>query len=442
MAKKSDTVMDQLVSLCKRRGFIFPSSEIYGGLGSIYDYGPLGAELKRNIKNFWWRWMVQKHHNIVGLDSAILMHPTIWQASGHVESFSDPLVDCKKCKHRFREDLLKDPSKCPDCGGELTEARQFNLMFKTFMGPVDDQSNTIYLRPETAQGIYVNYLNVLNSSRLKIPFGIAQIGKAFRNEITTENFIFRMREFEQMEMQFFVKPGTDNDWFEKWKKDRMQYYHALGIKPEKLRFHEHGPNELAHYAKTAFDIEYEFPFGWKELEGVHNRTDYDLMRHQEFSGKDLTYFDDQARERFIPYIVETSAGVDRTLLLILSDAYEEQQLEKDTRTVLHFSPAIAPIKAGIFPLVKKDGLPEIAQKIYDELYPHYPVYYDESAAVGRRYRRQDEIGTPFCFTIDSETRENETVTVRDRDTMQQQRLKIDDLVQFLFKKIDVEPYKV
>jgi glycyl-tRNA synthetase len=437
MAKKTETVLDKLVSLCKRRGYIYQSSEIYGGLASIYDYGPLGAELKKNIKNFWWKWMVQLHEEIVGLDSSILMAPKIWQASGHVESFTDPLVDCKKCKQRFREDLLEDSTTCPNCGGELTDPRQFNLMFKTFMGPVEDSAHVVYLRPETAQGIYVNYINVLNSSRLKIPFGIAQIGKAFRNEITTENFIFRTREFEQMEMQFFVKPGTDSDWFESWKQNRMDYYKKLGVRGDKVRFHQHGEDELAHYAKEAFDIEYEFPFGWKELEGIHNRTDFDLKRHQEYSGRDLSYFDDVSRERYIPYIVETSAGVDRTLLTVLVDAYEEQELEKDTRTVLHLSPSIAPIKAGIFPLVKKEGMPDVAKKIYNDLRPYYNVFYDEGGAVGRRYRRQDEVGTPFCITVDTETLENETVTIRDRDSMQQERVKIDQLQTFLFDKIEV-----
>ncbi|NOY61317.1 MAG: glycine--tRNA ligase [Calditrichaeota bacterium] len=436
MSKKVETVMDKIVSLCKRRGFIFQSSEIYGGLSSIYDYGPLGAELKKNIKNFWWKWMVQSHANIVGLDSSILMSPRIWEASGHVEGFTDPLVDCKKCKHRFRADLLENMHVCPDCGGELTEPRQFNLMFKTHMGPVEENASIVYLRPETAQGIYVNFLNVLNSTRQKVPFGIAQIGKAFRNEITTENFIFRTREFEQMEMQYFVKPGTDTEWFEHWKKDRMEYYKALGIHSEKLRFQQHGEDELAHYAAAAFDIQYEFPFGWKELEGIHNRTDFDLKKHQEFSGKDLSYFDEECRERYIPYIVETSAGADRTVLTVLADAYEEQQLEKDKRTVLHFHPAVAPIKAGIFPLVKRDGMPELAHKITDILKPHYNVFYDAGGAVGRRYRRQDEIGTPFCITVDSETLENETVTVRERDSMQQERIKIDGLLMYLFNKIE------
>ncbi|MBN2000547.1 glycine--tRNA ligase [candidate division KSB1 bacterium] len=435
MAQKTETTMDKLVSLCKRRGYIFQSSEIYGGVSSIYDYGPLGADLKTNIKKFWWKWMVQRHSDIVGLDSSILMSPRIWEASGHVEGFTDPLVDCKNCKRRFREDLLQG-DRCPDCGGELTEARQFNLMFKTFMGPVEDSSAIVYLRPETAQGIYVNFLNVLNSTRQKIPFGIAQIGKAFRNEITTENFIFRTREFEQMEMQFFVQPGTDMDWFEKWKANRQSYYKKLGVRPEKLRFHQHGEDELAHYAAAAFDIQYEFPFGWKELEGIHNRTDFDLKRHQEYSGKDMSYFDEASRERYIPYIIETSAGVDRTLLTLLVDAYEEQQLEKDMRTVLHLNPSVAPIKAGVFPLVKRDGMPELAQKITDDLSEHFKVFYDESGAVGRRYRRQDEIGTPYCITVDSETFENETVTLRDRDTMQQERVKIVDLFSILYKKIN------
>jgi len=435
MGQKQETLMDKIVSLCKRRGFIYPSSDIYGGLASCYDYGPLGADLKKNIKDFWWKWMIHKHENIVGLDASILMASRIWEASGHVESFTDPLVDCKKCKHRFREDLLQDPHTCPDCGGELTPPRQFNLMFKTFMGSVEDAANVVYLRPETAQGIYVNFLNVLNSTRLKIPFGIAQIGKAFRNEITTENFTFRTREFEQMEMQYFVKPGSDSGWFEKWKTDRMEYYVKLGIQPEKLRFHQHGEDELAHYAAQAFDIQYEFPFGWKELEGIHNRTDFDLKQHQTYSGRDLTYFDDESRERYIPYIVETSAGCDRTLLTVLVDAYEEQQLEKDRRTVLHFNPVLAPIKAGIFPLVKKDGMPEIARRIYDDLGSFFPVFYDEGGAVGRRYRRQDEIGTPYCITVDTETTQNQSVTIRDRDTMKQERVQSADLFKVLFDKI-------
>lgn len=420
--------LDKIVSLCKRRGFIFQSSEIYGGINACYDYGPLGVELKRNVKEFWWRSMVLENENIVGLDAAILMHPRVWEASGHVAGFTDPLVDCRNCKMRFREDEI-DPKKlekrqCPRCGtvDALTEARQFNLMFKTHMGAVEEDAPVIYLRPETAQGIYVNYKNVLDSSRMKVPFGIAQIGKAFRNEITPGNFIFRTREFEQMEMQFFVKPGEDEQSFSLWKQNRMDWYIDLGIRQEKLRFVQHGEEELAHYAKTAFDIEYDYPIGWKELEGIHNRTDFDLSRHQEYSGKDLTYFDDATRERFIPYIIETSAGVDRTVLTCLVDGYAEEQLEKEKRTVLRLDPKIAPVKAAVFPLVNRDGMPEFARKVFGELQGRFKVFYDASGAVGRRYRRQDEAGTPFCITVDSQTLQDETVTIRDRDTMEQDRV--------------------
>lgn len=432
---QSNQVMNKVVSLCKRRGFIYRSSEIYGGLDSCYDYGPLGIELKKNIKEFWWKSMTQVRDDIVGLDAAILMHPRIWEASGHVAGFTDPMVDCKNCKRRFRADDDTASEKCPVCGGELTEARQFNLMFKTHMGPVEEEASIVYLRPETAQGIYVNYLNVLQSSRQKLPFGIAQIGKAFRNEITPRNFTFRTREFEQMEMQFFVKPGTDNEWFEYWKAQRIQWYDELGIRKENLRFHEHGPDELAHYAAAAFDIQYRFPFGWKELEGIHNRTDFDLQKHQEYSGKDMKYFDDATRERFIPYIIETSAGCDRTLLTCLTDAYTEEDLNGDTRVVLRLAPQIAPIKAGVFPLVKRDGMPEIAKKIKDDLRRHFVVFYDEGGAVGRRYRRQDEAGTPFCITVDSQTIEDNTVTVRERDTMMQERVLIDNVAEYLRKHI-------
>ncbi|HHS13867.1 MAG TPA: glycine--tRNA ligase [bacterium] len=436
--------MEKVVSLCRRRGFLFQSSEIYGGINACYDYGPMGVELKRNIRDLWWESMVRARENIVGIDAAILMHPKVWEASGHVEGFTDPLVDCRVCKMRFREDEI-DPEKrkdgrCPHCGNKnaLTDARQFNLMFKTHMGPVEESASIIYLRPETAQGIYVNYKNVLDSSRLKIPFGIAQIGKAFRNEITPGNFIFRTREFEQMEMQFFVKPGTDAEAFEYWKEQRMKWYFQLGINREKLRLHEHGSEELAHYARAAFDIEYEFPMGWKELEGVHNRTDFDLSRHQEFSGKDLTYFDDSTRERFVPYIIETSAGVDRTVLTCLIDGYEEEKLEKETRTVLHLNPKIAPVKAAVFPLVNRDGMPEIARKIADDLMRRFNVFFDASGAVGRRYRRQDEIGTPFCITIDSQTLEDDTVTIRNRDTMIQDRAGIRNLLQIIGDRIRTE----
>jgi len=435
MGEKQSNLMDKIVSLCRRRGFIFQSSEIYGGLDSCYDYGPLGVELKRNIKEAWWRSMVREREDIVGLDAAILMHPKVWEASGHVEGFTDPLVDCKQCKRRFRADEVEG-KRCPVCGGELTEARQFNLMFKTFMGPVEDEASIVYLRPETAQGIYVNFLNVLNSTRLKIPFGIAQIGKAFRNEITPRNFIFRTREFEQMEMQFFVKPGTDQEWFEYWREKRMQWYIDLGIRPQKLRFHKHGEDELAHYAAAAYDIQYEFPFGWRELEGIHNRTDFDLSRHMQYSGKDQRYFDDATRERYIPYIIETSAGADRTVLTVLADAYDEEEVEGEIRIVMHFHPKVAPIKVGVFPLVKRDGMPEVARKIEQNLRRYWMVFYDESGAIGRRYRRQDEIGTPYCVTVDSQTLQDQTVTVRDRDSMQQERVPMDRLVEYFRERLD------
>jgi glycyl-tRNA synthetase len=433
--------MEKVVSLCKRRGFLFQSSEIYGGINACYDYGPLGVELKRNVKELWWRSMVYENDNLVGLDAAILMHPKVWEASGHVSSFTDPLVDCRVCKQRFREDDI-DPKKlekrqCPNCGNTdaLTESRQFNLMFKTHMGPVEESASVIYLRPETAQGIYVNTKNVLDSSRLKIPFGIAQIGKAFRNEITPGNFIFRTREFEQMEMQYFVKPGDDESVFQTWKEKRMKWYIDMGIQKDNLRFHQHGEEELAHYAKTAFDIQYQFPIGWKELEGIHNRTDFDLSRHQENSGKDLTYFEDATRERFIPYIIETSAGVDRTLLTCLVDGYEEEKLENDTRTVLHLHPQLAPYKVAVFPLVNRDGMPELARKIYNMIKSSFNAFYDESGAVGRRYRRQDEAGTPFCLTVDSQTLQDDTVTIRDRDTMQQDRIAIQGITAELEKRV-------
>jgi len=440
--KASDNLMDKLVSLCKRRGFIFPSSEIYGGLGSCYDYGPLGIELKRNIKNFWWVEMTQKRDDVEGIDASILMSPKVWEASGHVSGFTDPMVDCKTCKSRFRADTLDEarcpnkPSKSPlEHNCDLTEPRMFNLMFKTFMGPLEDDSATVYLRPETAQGIYVNFHNVLQPSRQKIPFGIAQIGKAFRNEITPGNFIFRTREFEQMEMQFFIHPSEEDKWFKYWEAARMKYYKDLGIREEKLRIHPHAENELAHYAKKAIDIEYEYPFGWKELEGVHNRTDFDLTKHHEHSGKDMRYFDQERNEKYIPYIIETSAGCDRTLLTVLVDAYREEEVKGEKRVSLALSPRIAPIKVAILPLVKKDGMPEIAKDIYKDLSKHFKCFYDESGAVGRRYRRQDEAGTPFGVTVDGQTKEDETVTLRDRDTMEQSRVKISELKGMLLEKV-------
>ena len=429
MRPKTD-LMDKLVSLCKRRGIIFPSSEIYGGIGSCWDYGPVGVELKNNIKQFWWRDMVYYRDNIVGLDASILMHPQVWVASGHVEGFTDPLVDCKACKHRFKATDITTGT-CPNCGGELTPPRMFNLMFKTYMGPVEEEASIVYMRPETAQGIYVNFINVLNSSRQKIPFGIAQIGKAFRNEITPGNFIFRTREFEQMEMQYFVEPATADSWLDKWKEERLNWYYSLGIRKEKIRLYQHKPNELAHYAKNAFDIQYEFPFGWQELEGVHNRTDYDLMKHTQYSGRDLQYFDDTAGKRYIPYIIETSAGVDRTLLTVLVDAYREEP----ERVVLGLSPRIAPVKAGIFPLVNRDGMPEIAKRIREQLCRHFKVFYDSGGSIGRRYRRQDEIGTPYGITVDSETLKNESVTIRERDSMEQKRVRIDDLITEIRNKV-------
>ncbi len=435
---KTISVMDKLVSLTKRRGFIFQSSEIYGGINSCYDYGPLGIEIKKNIKDLWWKAMVYERDDIEGIDASILMHPRVWEASGHVEGFTDPLVDCKKCKARFRADQL-DEAICPntkkpitdECKSNFTDQRSFNLMFKTFMGPLEDAANQVFLRPETAQGIYVNFHNVRESARKKIPFGIAQIGKAFRNEVTPGNFIFRTREFEQMEMQYFVKPDEDEKWFEYWKDKRMNWYRRLGIREGKLRFNEHTDNELAHYAKTAFDIEYEFPFGWHEIEGIHNRTDFDLNRHMEYSGKDMRFFDDQANERYIPYIIETSIGCDRTLLTTLVDAYEEEE----ERVVLRLAPAVAPIKVAIFPLVKKDGMPEIAEKITNDLRGEYRIFYDDSGSIGRRYRRMDEAGTPFCITIDSETLSDGTVTIRYRDSMKQERIEQNNIKKFLHKEI-------
>jgi glycyl-tRNA synthetase len=424
-------VMEKLVSLAKRRGFVFQASEIYGGTGSVWDYGPLGIELKRNVKESWWSRMVHQREDVEGLDASILMHPRVWEASGHVAGFTDPLVECKKCKRRFREDQIGEsecgekpslhPGGAPQC--QLGEARKFNLMFKTFMGPVESESSVIYLRPETAQGSYVNFLNVQTASRQKIPFGIAQIGKAFRNEITPGNFIFRTREFEQAEMQFFVEPGTDEEWFERWLEERQEWHRSLGVKPENLRLHEHGPDELAHYAKKAMDIQYNFPFGWKELEGIHNRTDFDLGRHQEYSGKRLEYVDSASGKRFVPYVVETAVGVDRTALMLLCDAYREEEVEGEVRVVLGFQPRMAPIKAAVFPLMRKDGHPEMARKIVNELRAAaIPVFYDDAGSIGRRYRRQDETGTPWCITVDGESIENGTVTIRDRDTLEQVRV--------------------
>ncbi len=436
--------MDVLVSLAKRRGFVFQSSEIYGGLGSVWDYGPLGVELKKNLTERWWRSTVQSRADVEGLDSGILMHPRVWEASGHVGGFTDPLVDCKQCKNRFRadDDRIKgvpgeDDAQCPVCGskGTLTAPRMFNLMFKTYIGPVEDDAAQVYLRPETAQGTYVNMLNVQQSSRQKIPFGIAQVGKAFRNEITPGNFIFRTREFEQMEMQYFVAPGQDERWFEYWRDERMRWHEELGIRAERLRFHPHGKDELAHYARQAEDIQYEFPFGWQEFEGIHNRGDFDLTQHQEFSGKKLEYFDQAANQRYIPYVVETAIGVGRLFLVALVDAYREEEVEGDKRVVLGLHPSIAPIKVGIFPLVKKDGMPELARTIEENLRSRYAVFYDDGGAIGRRYRRQDEAGTPLGVTVDGQSVADGTVTVRDRDTMAQERVSVDRLGAYIEERV-------
>ncbi|MCK9548665.1 MAG: glycine--tRNA ligase [Sphaerochaeta sp.] len=427
----AEITLEKIVSLCKRRGFIFQSSEIYGGLNGAYDYGPLGVELKNNIRDFWWKEMTRLHDDIVGIDSSILMHPRVWEASGHVQNFSDPMVDCKQCKARFRSDQIDLAAPCPNCGtrDSFTEPRNFNLMFSTHIGAASDASSKIYLRPETAQGIYADFKNVVSSSRVKVPFGIAQVGKSFRNEITTKHFIFRSCEFEQMEMQWFCTPGTDEKWFAYWKEQRMAFYHKIGIRPSRLRWHQHGADELAFYAKDAYDIQYLFPMGWQELEGVHNRTDYDLSQHQSFSGKDMTYLDPVSGERYIPYVVETSAGLTRTVLMALSDAYEEETLEGgDVRTVLRFHPLIAPITVAVLPLVKKDGLAEVARELEKDLRDEFATFYDESGAIGRRYRRMDEIGTPYCVTVDYQSLEDKTVTLRHRDTMEQVRVSITNLV--------------
>ncbi len=423
-------VMDNVVSLCKRKGFIFQSSEIYGGLNGCWDYGPLGVELLRNIKETWWRAMTYRE-DIEGLDASILMHPRVWEASGHVDNFTDPLVDCRSCKARFREDLLSDEQRsagqCPTCGnkGVLTEPRAFNLMFKTYVGPVEEDGSRVFMRPETAQGSYVNFLNVQTAMRHKLPFGVAQIGKAFRNEINTRNFLFRTREFEQMEMQYFVRPGTEEEWYEYWKEERWKWFATIGIPARKLRWSEH--EQLAHYARAAVDIEYEFPFGWGEIEGVHNRGDYDLSQHEKLSGKSLKYFDDATREKVLPSVVETAMGASRASMVCLVGAYHEEEVEGEKRVVMRFHPRVAPLKAAIFPLVKRDGMPEVARKITADLRSHYPVFYDERGAIGRRYRRMDEVGTPFCITVDSQTLGDETVTVRERDSMAQDRVPIADL---------------
>lgn len=438
--KDENQLMEKIVSLAKRRGFVFQSSEIYGGLNSCWDYGPIGVELKRNVKNAWWEYMIHRRNDVVGIDCSILMSPKVWEASGHLKNFTDPLVDCKECKKRWRQDKLEDPKHCPECGGDLTEARNFNLMFKTFMGPVEDAGSVVYMRPETAQGIFVNFKNVQTASRLKPPFGIAQIGKSFRNEITPGNFTFRTREFEQMEMEFFVQPGEDEKWYKYWIEQRRKWYIELGIKEENIRIREHEKSELAHYAKGCADVEYRYPWGFDELEGIANRTDFDLKTHQEHSGKDMTFFDDQTKEKYLPYVIEPAAGADRGTLAFFLDAYEEEVKDNgETRVVLHFHPKIAPIKVAILPLVKKDGLAEIAHQLEEDLREYFTTFYDESGSIGRRYSRQDEIGTPYGITVDYQTKEDKTVTLRFRDSMEQKRVNMDDLVKII--KDEIKNYK-
>ena len=432
--------MEKIVSLCKRRGFVFPSSEIYGGLGSCWDYGPMGVELKRNIKNAWWRAIVQERNDVVGIETSIMMHPRVWKASGHVDSFADPLVECKSCHLRWRASELED-QKCPQCNGELTEPRMFNLMFKTFMGPVEEEASTVYLRPETAQGMFVNFENAVTTSRKKLPLGIAQMGKSFRNEITPGNFIFRTREFEHMELEYFVKPGTDEVWFDYWVKDRFAWYVNLGIREENLRLRQHEKDELAHYARNCYDIEYLFPMGWSELEGIANRGDYDLRQHTKFGNKDLSYYDAEANEHYVPYVIEPSAGVDRTLLAFLIDAYHEETVEKETRVVLRFHPSLAPMKVAVLPLSRNEKLTPLAKEVYNNLCPRFMTCYDDSQSIGRRYRRQDEIGTPYCVTIDFESLEDHQVTIRDRDSLAQIRVPIEQLEKTLESKLKGEPFE-
>jgi len=425
--------MEKIAALAKRRGFVYGSSDIYGGLSGFWDYGPLGVELKNNIKRLWWRAMVHMRRNVVGLDAAIVMPPAVWAASGHLENFNDPLVECQSCKRRYRADDIDDPTTCPNCGGRLAEPRQFNTMFQTFVGPVADDAAVAYLRPETAQGTFVNFKNVLQSTNQKVPFGIAQIGKSFRNEITTGNFIFRSREFEQMELEYFVQPGTDDEWFQYWRKERMRWWtEYMGVHPEHLRLRDYEPSELSHYSKQTADIEYQFPFGVKELEGIADRTDFDLRAHIAGSGIDLTYFDERSGEHFVPYVIEPAVGVDRSFLVAMIDAYEEEPVGTkpgDFRTVLKFKPQLAPFKIAVFPLLaNKPDLVTRAREIYDQLLPYFATAWDDIGNVGKRYRRQDEIGTPWAITVDFQTLEDGTVTVRDRDTMTQDRYHENELL--------------
>ncbi|MEE8414504.1 MAG: glycine--tRNA ligase [Dehalococcoidales bacterium] len=483
--------MEKIVSLSRRRGFIFPSSDIYGGLSSCWDYGPLGVELKKNVKEAWWQAMVRERDDMVGMDTSILMHPKVWEASGHIESFTDPLVECKSCHQRFRPDKVpvgkpedssryftaidldelihkmsiagfpsgsgdlesktfqdflgnEDSLPCPFCDvvGQFTEPRQFHMMFKTFMGPVEDDAAVVYLRPETAQGIFVNFQNVLNTTRKRLPFGIAQMGKVFRNEITTGNFIFRSREFEQMEIEYFVKPGTDEQWFEYWLEESLNWYVKLGIKKEHLRLREHDKEELSHYSRRTVDINYLFPMGWDELQGIANRGDFDLTQHAKASGKDLSYFDDETKEHIVPYVIEPSAGVDRAVLAFLCDAYDEEPDKDDIRVVLRFHPSLAPYKAAILPLSRREPLVNMSKDIHSELRKHLMVAFDDAQSVGRRYRRQDEIGTPFCVTVDFQSLEDNQVTIRERDSMDQIRVPVAELEKTLIAKLAGEDFSV
>ncbi|MSP11892.1 MAG: glycine--tRNA ligase [Chloroflexi bacterium] len=434
--------METIVSLAKRRGFIFPSSEIYGGIGGFWDFGPLGVELKNNVKRAWWRAVVQLRDDVVGLDSAIVMNPQVWEASGHVAGFTDPMVDCKQCKRRFRADQIEG-ERCPECSGELTEARQFNLMFKTFVGPVEEAAAQTYLRPETAQGIFVNFAAVQQSMRLKLPFGIAQIGKAFRNEMTPGHFIFRSREFEQMEMEYFVRPGMDEDWHRHWLDVRMGWYRTLGLSQERIRLRQQEPGELAHYAKDTFDIEYLFPQGWAELEGIANRRDFDLRQHSQFSGKDLSYFDEETQQHILPYVIEPSAGADRATLAFLLDAYTEEVVRKEKRVVLKLHRDLAPIKAAILPLLRnRPELVDMARHLAVILRRRFMVMYDDTASIGRLYRRQDEIGTPFCITVDVDSLADQQVTIRDRDSMEQVRIPVAEVPDWLGGKLIPAPFQI
>ncbi|MDD4979999.1 MAG: glycine--tRNA ligase [Candidatus Omnitrophica bacterium] len=433
---KNENLMEKIVSLCKRRGFIFQSSDIYGGLSNTWDYGPYGVELKNNVKRAWWRSCVYQRDDIFGMDAAILMHPKVWEASGHVANFFDLKSDCRKCKKRFKVADLKDTKKCPECGGELTEARPFNLMFKTHQGPVEDSENIVYLRPETAQGMFVNFLNILDSKHPKLPFGLAQIGKAFRNEITPGNFTFRTREFEQMEIEYFTHPSQSDDKLKEWIEYRFNWYFNLGLRKENLRKRPHTKDELAHYAKACTDIEYNFPFGWSELEGIANRTDFDLKQHANTSGKDLQYFDETNKEKFYPYIIEPSGGVDRSVLAFLVDAYSEEKVKDETRVVLRLHRDLAPMKVAVLPLLKnRPEIVELAKKIAQDLKKCFVTVYDDTGSIGKLYRRQDEVGTLYCVTIDVQSLEDKQVTVRDRDTMLQDRISIDKLKEYLKEKL-------